>query len=236
MIGKKKVIGICLTKIHDICRADYINRLHFLSEKADCKLMVFNSFVDFYNGNAFDDGAKSIYDIINYDIVDILVVLCNSFHNKDIVADIINNAKSCGKPIILIGDNAEGCWSICPDYRETYKEMLRHIIGEHGVKDTFFIGGMHSASDTDTITRLDCYKEILEENDITFDKERVGYGQYWEGPVTEIVYELVKDGKTHLRIDYKVSGLGSNSCGPALEEKYRLAEKEIKFAFAVKPV
>ena len=47
--------------------------------------------------------------------------------------------------------------------------------------------------------------------------------------------ELLKDGKTHLRIDYKVSGLGSNSCGPALLEEYRLKEKEIAFAFSIKP-
>ena len=46
--------------------------------------------------------------------------------------------------------------------------------------------------------------------------------------------ELQADGKTHLRIDYKVSGLGSNSCGPELLEKYRLKEKEIQFAFSVK--
>ena len=34
--------------------------------------------------------------------------------------------------------------------------------------------------------------------------------------------ELVADGKTHLRIDYKVSGIGANSCGPELMNKYRL--------------
>lgn len=48
--------------------------------------------------------------------------------------------------------------------------------------------------------------------------------------------ELVKDGKTHLRIDYKVSGIGSNSCGPELEKQYRLDDKKIKFEFTVKPV
>lgn len=47
--------------------------------------------------------------------------------------------------------------------------------------------------------------------------------------------ELISDGKTHLRMDYKVSGLGSNSCGPALMEKYRLSEKEISFAFTIAP-
>ena len=45
--------------------------------------------------------------------------------------------------------------------------------------------------------------------------------------------ELVADGKTHLRIDYKVSGVGSNSCGPALHPKYRVEEKEINFCFSM---
>ena len=48
--------------------------------------------------------------------------------------------------------------------------------------------------------------------------------------------ELVEDGKVHLRIDYKVSGIGSNSCGPSLPEKYQLKEKEIDFAFSVRPI
>ena len=39
---------------------------------------------------------------------------------------------------------------------------------------------------------------------------------------------------TIIRIDYKCSGLGSNSCGPMLQEKYRLAEKQIRdFAFYI---
>jgi beta-galactosidase len=47
--------------------------------------------------------------------------------------------------------------------------------------------------------------------------------------------ELVSDGKIHLRIDYKVSGIGSNSCGPELEKMYRLDEKEIAFCFTMRP-
>lgn len=43
--------------------------------------------------------------------------------------------------------------------------------------------------------------------------------------------ELKKSDVTHVRIDYKVSGIGSNSCGPELIEKYRLSEKEFRYAF-----
>lgn len=41
--------------------------------------------------------------------------------------------------------------------------------------------------------------------------------------------ELRKDGVTHVRIDYRNSGVGSNACGPELAEKYRLQEKEVDF-------
>ena len=47
--------------------------------------------------------------------------------------------------------------------------------------------------------------------------------------------ELERDGNTHLRIDYKVSGLGSNSCGPELEKAYRLGEKQITFHYQMYP-
>ncbi len=48
--------------------------------------------------------------------------------------------------------------------------------------------------------------------------------------------EIVRDDSTIIRIDYKNSGIGSNSCGPGLPEKYRLCEKEIRnFTFTVEP-
>ncbi|MBE6958765.1 MAG: glycoside hydrolase family 2 [Ruminococcaceae bacterium] len=46
--------------------------------------------------------------------------------------------------------------------------------------------------------------------------------------------ELQKDGKTHIRIDYKDSGIGSGSCGPQLMDKYKLSEEEFTFEFVLK--
>lgn len=46
--------------------------------------------------------------------------------------------------------------------------------------------------------------------------------------------ELQKSDFINLRIDYKNSGLGSASCGPELSEKYRLAEKDIRFEFSIR--
>ena len=45
--------------------------------------------------------------------------------------------------------------------------------------------------------------------------------------------ELETDGKTHIHIDYAVSGIGSNNCGPKLMEKYQVNEKKIDSEFYV---
>ncbi len=46
-------------------------------------------------------------------------------------------------------------------------------------------------------------------------------------------FELVPNEYTTVRIDYKVSGIGSNSCGPELMERYRVNDKNIKFDFSI---
>jgi len=46
--------------------------------------------------------------------------------------------------------------------------------------------------------------------------------------------ELIPNGKTNIRVDYKVSGIGSGSCGPALREEYQLNETEIYFEVYVR--
>lgn len=232
MIGKKKIIGVCLTKINDICRADYINRLHFLCEENDCKMIVFNSFSDFYHGDVVDNAAKSIYGIINYDIVDILVVMASSFHDKKVIEDIVSRAKECGKPVIIISGKAEGCWSINSECADAYKAMLNHVIRDHGATDTFYIAGTDSPNDTSTIARLGYYKEGLEENGIPFDESKVAYGEYWEGPVKEIIKELTADGKKPPRAIFCANDyMAFAACGELKNNGYSVPEDVIVTGF-----
>ena len=49
-------------------------------------------------------------------------------------------------------------------------------------------------------------------------------------------FELKRRDETIVNIDYMMSGVGSNSCGPELLEKYRLDRKDIRFKLRIKPV
>lgn len=54
--------------------------------------------------------------------------------------------------------------------------------------------------------------------------------------MAEHQWDLKADDRTYLYIDYKKSGLGSGSCGPLVEEEYRLAESAFSYSFRMLPV
>ncbi|WP_281888668.1 glycoside hydrolase family 2 TIM barrel-domain containing protein [Paenibacillus sp. YYML68] len=49
-------------------------------------------------------------------------------------------------------------------------------------------------------------------------------------------YELERRKQTIVQLDYKMSGVGSHSCGPKLMEKYQLNDKEFTFRMDISPI
>lgn len=193
MIKGKKIIGICLTRVHSVSRSDFLNRLHHIAYKSGYKTIAFNSFVDFYNNDDFDEGARSVYDLIDYNTIDALVVHYDSFYNKSVAHDIISRAKENNVPTVIINGESEGCWSVVEDYDDAFVALMAHVMMDHGVTDTFFIAGK---KDDDPVSerRINCYKKALAHCGLPFDESKVGYGEYWNDPTQNIVRSMIRNG------------------------------------------
>lgn len=194
MIDGKKIIGVCITKVQEVRNINLIDNLHDYAEKNNSKLIIFNSYSDFYTGRKYDDGAKAIYDVINYDIMDAIVIYPMCFYKKEIVQNIIDKAKAKSVPVILIDEEQEGCYSAISDYHCAYKKLIDHILKVHNVKDTLFIGG-YAENDSVSAERISCYKQVMAENNITITDDNISYGGYWHDPVYNIIDDLAQNGK-----------------------------------------
>ena len=196
MLNGKKIIGLCATKIHDTSHLEYTDLLHNYAKEHGFKLIVFNSFLDFYNNDDFDEGAKAIYNMMNFDILDAVILLYDSFCNKSVALKIISDARANNVPVILLNGKAEGCISVIADYTDGFKRLMDHVIKVHGVTDTFFIAGKPDpAEDPDSAIRIQCYREVLEENGLHFDMNKVDYGYYWDEPASDIVKRITDGNK-----------------------------------------
>lgn len=81
-------------------------------------------------------------------------------------------------------------------------------------------------------------RELTLEDKITFKAENTLEASVSQYSIDQILNaehtdEIGESNATYVRIDYKSSGIGSNSCGPALEEKYRFSEKNIHFVYTI---
>ena len=173
MINGKLVIGVCLTKLHWSGRSEYLDSLNAYARENNCKLIIFNSFVDFYKNDENDLGARSVYDAINYQLVDALIIFDNSFNNKQLVCELAEKAKAYQKPVVILEGRQDGCFSINGDYDQAYEALMTHVIREHNVRDTFFMAGQQEG-DPASVRRIQCYRRAVESCGLPFEEERVG--------------------------------------------------------------
>ncbi len=187
MINSHKVIGVCVTRVQYSAESIYLNHLNEAAAKMGYKVMVFNSVAT--TTNYYEEGARSVYSLINHDIIDVLVILSSTFTEKEIEKAIIAKAKAHGTPVILIDSEAEGCFSIVKHYGAALKAVINHVIRDHGITDTFFLAG-HKENDPSSDFRIQCYKEALAENGITFSDEMMDHGEYWSVPARKAMERL----------------------------------------------
>ncbi|MBQ9483097.1 MAG: EAL domain-containing protein [Ruminiclostridium sp.] len=190
MKDNKRIIGICLTKVEDEFRTDFLSFFHEIADRDGFKVIVFNCPRDLYYGDINDKGAKKVFELINYDVIDALVILDECFYDKGVVDGIIDKAYENNVPVVLIHSRHDKCLSVVTDYIDAYKTLLRHIFDEHGAKHPVFIGG-RKQDDRHTEMRLACFKEVLAEHGIAFSSNMLYYGEYWEHPTRAAINKIL---------------------------------------------
>ena len=83
-------------------------------------------------------------------------------------------------------------------------------------------GSHYGCTEVKVVNSADCFTV---QSHTTFSMNVSPYSQDELGSKKH-EYDLEKSGSTILCVDYKMSGVGSNSCGPALKAQYRLNETE----------
>lgn len=190
MSEKRKVLGICLAKLQDRIRTEYLNAINKAAAIEGWKIVAYNSFRDFRKNDLSLKGSKSIYKSINYEEVDVIAVFPESINNSKVSDSLIERAKLAGRPVICIGPEKEGCYSVVREYEGAFRDMLNHIIKDHGARNLFFVGGF-KLDDERTENRLRIFRTVLAENDIEFSEKRICYGDYKDEIIEEGIDRLM---------------------------------------------
>ena len=161
----RKVVGICTAELEQPFHAKLVQRVMKELTDREYYVLVFSSDSDLYRQSESDEGDASIYDLPNYDIVDAVLIFSMTIRSSKNIMEIVNGAKSKGIPVISVSKEIEGCYNVVYNMDDAFER------------------------------RLNIFKSVLDDNDILFEEERVGYGGFWEGPTYEVMKEFMHPSK-----------------------------------------
>lgn len=229
MLNGYKLVAVCLTKIQDEVTYEFIDALYQAVKGSDYRLLLFNSFSDLYHQNVYDEGAKSIYQLLNYDLVDAVIIKADTINDHQVIRDLIARAKERQIPVILLNMKAEGCYSIVPSYENVLSQLIEHVIKVHHKRKLYFLSG--SMGESNSMLREKIFRETLRDCGIDPQTAKVAYGEYWYGPAERAVENWIQSGDLPEAIICANDAMAVAACRVLKRHQIRVPEDMIVTGF-----
>ncbi len=184
MIGSYKIIGVCLSRMQNEDRFHLLEALNQYAAANGYRLIVFNSCSDLYIQTTLNDlSERAVYQLIDYDALECMVIFPTGIFHDETLHEIVSQCSKRNIPVFSVDKEMEGCYNFFFDYSNTFEQICRHVIEHHHCRNVFMMAGMRNNDFSNT--RLEAYRKVLEDNGIPYLKEKVGYGEFWDGPTRE---------------------------------------------------
>ena len=181
-----KLIGVCLSTIHEEDRFNFILELNKHAVKNGFRLLIFNSCADMYEQSPeSNEGASSVFRLIPYDKLSALIIFPNIIYDSGIVEEIRLNCLKHNLPLISMDKEMEGCITFTFDNSKVFEKLCRHVIEDHHAKKLYMMAGFRD--NVYSLERVQAFRRALEKNDLSFDENNIGYGCFWEQPTIEVL-------------------------------------------------
>lgn len=175
-----KVIAICLSDLQNETLTLQVEAICKYAREREYQILIFNTFHQLDHTDGFTQGEKFIYNIIPLGVLSALIIFPISIANMDETYKLVGRARGAKIPVISVDMKLEGCYSVLLGYEKAFEKICRHVIEHHHCRKVNFMAGFKNNSFSDT--RIQIYKKVLEDNQISFEEKRLAYGQFWEMP------------------------------------------------------
>ncbi len=192
MIGKYKIVAVCTSRLGDSSTHEFVSSLNTFLAPEGYRLFVYNTCSDLTRSDPMELGEATVFRLIDYDVVDTVLICDENLKNKDIVRSIIENAEKRDIPVVTT-DRRYGSHACAVfDYEMGFEKAVRHVTDHHGKRDIHFIAGLKDNSFSES--RIEVFKRVIEEKGIAFDREKmVSYGDFWSHPAMDAARRLIDE-------------------------------------------
>ena len=186
-----KVIAIIIGGLYSLETKQYMKTISDTCQKYNYRWIFFATKTDLFYGNKNDQLEHQVFDLVNVSKFDAVVILTETFKSDNLFHDLIKRANAANTPVFAVDRNLSECISVRFDYKNAFKQIVKHMVKNHGYREINFMNGRRD--DIYLEERLNAFKEVLSENNIPFDPRRVYYGEFWEVPTRKEMQRMEQE-------------------------------------------
>ena len=150
---------------------DFIHGMMRAVEGKNIDIYLFNTY-NYVEYSGFPNSTGfSVFNLINYDDYDGIVILSDLINNPRVLERERLRILKSKKPAISINKKMQGICCLRVDNYTGMYDALGHLIKMHNVTDIAYLSGKETS--VDIAERYKAYMEVLKDNNIAFDKEKV---------------------------------------------------------------
>lgn len=167
---------------------EVIEGIRLYAEKKDFDVFVFLSFAAYSEEHGLNQGELNVYKLGFIDDFDGAIVLSTHLNSPPAAMEICNRAKEKGVPVVSVGMHIEGVPCVSVTNEEGMRDLITHLVEDHGVKRITYLGG--TADHIDNLARLETTKTVLKEHGLELAEKDIIYGDWGNTVAREVVREL----------------------------------------------
>lgn len=191
MKEEKRLIGIFGTRIFDQNALRFISEIRDYGNKLGYYVITFSANTDSLEDTDDILGEYQLFELSKYLNFSSLIILAETIKNQTLIQQIIQIGKEKKIPVFSLDCEIEDCYNLKMNYSSGFEQIVRHVIEEHGARHINMLAGFKGNPFSDE--RIAIYKKILEEYQIPFEENRLGYGDFWDRPARVAVEKFLEE-------------------------------------------
>lgn len=196
---RRRNIAVCVTGYNWDYESRVVSGIGEKCAELDINLLIFATLIrrpelnsDRVLPESVIRGEAEIFSLINYGIIDGIIILGDSIIDEQIIFDVSARAAERNIPVVNVNDpNHKLFRNVILSDKKAMEFVVRHLVEDHGLTKINFIGGFPGNLQTEE--RLAAYKKVLGEHNIPIEENRIAYGEFWK-KATECTEKFISSG------------------------------------------
>lgn len=191
--GTYTEIAVIVAGIDEEYQHDVLKGIISFAKEQSINISVFTAFGGVLASKRYDTGEYNIYNLVNYDKFDGIILLTNTICNDTEREKIIEAARASSLPTAVLDDDSNPeFFNIRIDNRSAMEEIVRHVITVHNAKTLNFISG--PLSNPEARDRYNAFISVTKEYGIDVSEDRIYYGLFRNIDGKKAITQFIESG------------------------------------------